>query len=76
MDYLIFYHTFKIMEVFVLCEMDESVRSACFMALGDYPGALRDAEACRRLQPQWAKACYRLAVARLALKQFEDAAVS
>jgi len=56
--------------------MDESVRSACFMALGDYPGALRDAEACRRLQPQWAKACYRLAVARLALKQFEDAAVS
>ena len=38
--------------------------------------ALRDAEICRSLAPQWAKGCYRLAMARLANKQFEDAAVA
>ena len=53
-----------------------SVRSACYMSLGDFEAALRDAEACRRISPSWAKGCYRLAVARLALQQFEDAAVN
>ena len=38
--------------------------------------ALRDAEICRSLAPQWAKGCYRLAMARLANKQFEDAAIA
>ena len=45
------------------------------MSVKDYDAALADAEACRRLRPAWAKGCYRLAVARLALNQFEDAAV-
>jgi tetratricopeptide (TPR) repeat protein len=53
-----------------------SNRSACFLALGDHWLALRDAEVCRRLAPSWAKGCYRLAVARLELRLFEDAAVA
>ena len=50
--------------------------SARFLALGDHWLALRDAEVCRRLAPTWAKGCYRLAVARLELGLFEDAAVA
>lgn len=50
--------------------------SAAKLSSGDLEGALRDAEICRRLQPEWAKGCYRLAAARLALGMFEDAAVS
>jgi len=38
--------------------------------------ALADAEQCRRLKPDWAKACYRMAAARMACNLFEDAAVS
>eukprot|EP01036_Dinobryon_divergens_P028446 gene28447-37387_t len=53
-----------------------SNRSACYMSVKDYEAALADAEACRRLRPTWAKGCYRLAVARLALNQFEDAALA
>lgn len=53
-----------------------SNRSACYLALGDASNALLDAEVCRRLDPKWPKGCYRLAAARLALKQYEDAAVA
>lgn len=53
-----------------------SNRSACYLLI-DLPGkAMMDAEICRRLDPKWAKACYRLASARLALHQYEDAAVA
>ncbi len=50
--------------------------SAAKLSAGDFDGAVRDAEICRRLQPEWAKGCYRLAAARLALGMFEDAAVA
>lgn len=51
-------------------------RSACFMELNKPQDALLDAEVCRRLDPSWPKGCYRLATARLALGQYEDAAVA
>lgn len=53
-----------------------SNRSAVHLALKNYQQALIDAEIARRLKPDWPKACYRLAAARLALNQFEDAAVA
>ncbi|CAM9779952.1 unnamed protein product [Ectocarpus sp. 13 AM-2016] len=53
-----------------------SNRSAVFMSMKDYEKALVDAEVCRRLKPDWPKACYRMAVARLALGRFEDAALA
>ena len=55
-----------------------SNRSACFLAMGDAHAAraVQDAEVCRRLRPSWSKGCYRLAAARLALKQYEDAALA
>ena len=33
-------------------------------------------QVCRRLDPHWAKGCYRLAAARLELGKYEDAAVA
>ena len=53
-----------------------SNRSACYLALGDAPNALLDAEVCRRLRPDWTKGCYRLAAARMELGLYEDAAVA
>lgn len=53
-----------------------SNRSACYLALGEAPDALLDAEICRRLRPDWTKGCYRLAAARLELGLYEDAAVA
>lgn len=53
-----------------------SNRSSTYLAMNEAQLALRDAEICRRLDPSWAKGCYRLAAARLALGQFEDAAVA
>lgn len=53
-----------------------SNRSACFMAMKQYHLALLDGELCRLLRPDWAKGCYRLAAARLALELYEDAAVA
>jgi len=38
--------------------------------------ALSDAEMCRYLKPDWPRAFYRVAAARLALCRFEDAAVT
>jgi ankyrin repeat protein len=53
-----------------------SNRSACYLALKDPTKALQDAEICRHLNPTWPRGCYRLAAARLALHQYEDAAVA
>ena len=53
-----------------------SNRSACYLALNKPDEALIDAEICRRLDPVWSKGCYRLACARMALHQYEDAAVA
>lgn len=53
-----------------------SNRSACYMNLNDPERALQDAVICRLLRPEWSKACFRMATARLALGRFEDAAVS
>lgn len=53
-----------------------SNRSAAYLTVKDYNQALIDAEVCRRLKPDWPKGCFRLASARLALKQYEDAALA
>mmetsp|Transcript_6598 Transcript_6598/g.11075 ORF Transcript_6598/g.11075 Transcript_6598/m.11075 type:complete len:518 (-) Transcript_6598:1186-2739(-) len=53
-----------------------SNRSACYLNMKKYPEALKDAEICRHLRPNWTRACFRLASARLALKQYEDAALA
>jgi ankyrin repeat protein len=53
-----------------------SNRSACFMHLGKPDEALSDAMICRCLRPDWPKAAYRMAMARLELGRYEDAAVS
>ena len=51
-------------------------RSACYLALNQPTKALKDAEICRNLNPNWVRGCYRLAAARLALGLYEDSAVS
>lgn len=53
-----------------------SNRSACYMAMKKYEEALYDAVMTRTLKPDWPKACFRMAVARMALERYEDAAVS
>jgi ankyrin repeat protein len=53
-----------------------SNRSACYMELELYQEALKDAVVARYIRPDWSKACYRMAVARMALGRYEDAAVS
>jgi ankyrin repeat protein len=53
-----------------------SNRSACYMQLKQHDEALQDAVICRQLRPTWPKGCFRMAVARLALKRYEDAALS
>ena len=62
-----------------------SNRSASYMQLqqqqpqqqyNNNEAALQDAVICRQLRPEWPKACYRMALARMALMRFEDAALS
>jgi len=53
-----------------------SNRSACYMQVNQFNEALQDAVICRQLRPEWPKGCFRMAVARLALKRYEDAALS
>jgi len=53
-----------------------SNRSACFMNLHNYTEALEDAMTARVLNPTWPKAAFRLSTARLALHNYEDAAVA
>ena len=53
-----------------------SNRSASYLKLGKKEDALSDAMICTVLKSDWAKAFYRLAVARMELGRYEDAAVS
>jgi ankyrin repeat protein len=53
-----------------------SNRSACCMSMHRPKEALQDAVFARALRPTWSKACYRMAVARLELERYEDAALS
>jgi ankyrin repeat protein len=53
-----------------------SNRSAVYLAMQQPTDALRDALFARTLRPEWAKGAYRVAVARLALERYEDAAVA
>lgn len=53
-----------------------SNRSACNMAMQQPKAALQDAVMARTLKPNWSKACYRMAVARLELERYEDAALA
>ena len=45
-----------------------SNRSLCFIKMGEGDKALVDAEACRVMQPDWPKACYRQGAAHMFLK--------
>lgn len=53
-----------------------SNRSASFLSLRDPHNAILDAEICRSLRPDWIKGCFRLAQSRMALGQYEDAALA
>jgi ankyrin repeat protein len=53
-----------------------SNRSACYLQLNQLDAALKDATISRVLRPDWPKAAYRVALARLALARYEDAAVA
>lgn len=53
-----------------------SNRSACYIHLQRPEDALYDAVVARHLRPDWPKAAFRIAVARLELGRYEDAAVS
>ncbi|CAM9176002.1 unnamed protein product [Phaeothamnion confervicola] len=53
-----------------------SNRSAALLAAGRHAAALKDAEVCRRLRPDWQKAFYRVAAAKMALGHYEGAAVA
>ncbi|CAL5097282.1 unnamed protein product [Urochloa decumbens] len=50
-----------------------SNRSLCKLLMGDGEGALSDAYQCRRMRPDWAKACYRQAAAHMLLKEYKQA---
>jgi ankyrin repeat protein len=53
-----------------------SNRSAAHLALQQLDSALSDAVVARCLDPTWPKAAFRMAVARLALGRYEDAALA
>ena len=53
-----------------------SNRSACYVQLKKLDEALHDAVLTRHLRPDWPKGAYRLAVARLELGRYEDAALA
>ena len=53
-----------------------SNRSSCNMMMQQPKEALQDAVMARTLRPDWSKACYRMAVARLELDRYEDAALA
>jgi len=45
-----------------------SNRSLCWLLMGDGQKALLDARECRRMRPDWPKACYRQGAALMLLK--------
>lgn len=51
-----------------------SNRSLCWIRLGQAEMALADAKACRALNPNWSKACYREGAALRQLQRFDEAA--
>jgi ankyrin repeat protein len=53
-----------------------SNRSASYLSVRDPHNAILDAEICRSLRPDWIKGCFRLAQSRMALGQYEDAALA
>jgi tetratricopeptide (TPR) repeat protein len=53
-----------------------SNRSSCLVNLSRPQEALEDAVVARNLRPDWSKACYRLAVARMALGYYQEAAMA
>ncbi|KAL3941784.1 MAG: hypothetical protein SGARI_000482 [Bacillariaceae sp.] len=53
-----------------------SNRSMCHMKLERPMDALADGIMARNLKPDWSKACYRVAVAWLALKRYEESAMA
>ncbi|CAN6172065.1 unnamed protein product [Urochloa humidicola] len=48
-------------------------RSICWLRLEDGDRALADATACRKMRPDWPKACYRQGAAFMLLKEYEKA---
>ncbi|KAK1647810.1 hypothetical protein QYE76_065615 [Lolium multiflorum] len=50
-----------------------SNKSLCWLRFGYGKEALEDAQACRRMRPGWAKACYREGCALMLLKDYEKA---
>ncbi|GJN40485.1 hypothetical protein PR202_gb29701 [Eleusine coracana subsp. coracana] len=50
-----------------------SNRSLCKLKMGDGAGALLDANRCRMMRPDWAKAYYRQAAAHMLLKDYKQA---
>ncbi|TVU11683.1 hypothetical protein EJB05_45283, partial [Eragrostis curvula] len=58
------------------CGQDATIysnRSLCKLKMGDGTGALLDANQCRMMRPDWAKACYRQAQAYMLLKDYKQA---
>ncbi|KAL2642060.1 hypothetical protein R1flu_009647 [Riccia fluitans] len=51
-----------------------SNRSLCWLKLGQAESALRDAQACRKLAPDWVKSYYREGAALRQLQRFDEAA--
>ncbi|XP_078435400.1 ankyrin repeat family protein [Wolffia australiana] len=51
-----------------------SNRSLCWIRMGQADHALADAKACRKLRPDWPKACYREGTALRLLQRFDEAA--
>ncbi|CAN6179833.1 unnamed protein product [Urochloa humidicola] len=51
-------------------------RSICWLRLENGNWALADATACRKMRPDWAKACYRQGAAFMLLKEYEKACES
>ncbi|XBJ10804.1 hypothetical protein VPH35_015601 [Triticum aestivum] len=50
-----------------------SNRSLCWLHIGEGDKALLDASECRKLRPDWPKACYRQGAALMLLKDYEGA---
>ncbi|CAL4887823.1 unnamed protein product [Urochloa decumbens] len=50
-----------------------SNRSLCWLRMGDGQKALLDARECRRMRPDWPKACYRQGAALMLLKDYGSA---
>ncbi|CAM0955248.1 unnamed protein product [Alopecurus aequalis] len=50
-----------------------SNRSLCWLLVGERGNALADANQCRKMRPDWPKACYRQGTVLMSLKDYEGA---